>query len=205
MPRLEFCKNAKCARLTVQLEAEQVFISKAPPIIVEFDEVSEEYTHEMNQPIIKEFPFEITDVEYVSGQWYFNQFSRESDRADCPMPGTYPVLKAGDVLREEITDLYWHKQRLISHFDAPTYYSNNHGSCTYRVIATLFYKFSDRRGIIYKVDSKKLSYKIDCDDCCKDTEIMCDHHKYPGYKCYPIPPISSQLANNRYDISRFYK
>lgn len=213
MDRKEYCKNCKCAKATISISGrpDKIVVSNTPPLIVETFGF-EEFTHQMTAPIEREYEGNIIRVELVEGWWSINT-SMSGGLARCPMPGIYPLVEVGaqyqaDVDAGTVTDMYWEGNKLFCYFDRVGAYFNNLGACTYRVFtADASFKFSDLRGNLYehREDDVRLEYKVDCDDCCKDTEIMCDHHKYPGYKCYPIPPINSQLANNRYDISRFYK
>jgi hypothetical protein len=213
----EFCKNAKCAKITIFPEGGQPIIitSKCPSIAVqEFYKRDKIFTHPMTSPIEETFDFLIEDVLLIEGHWFLNTAEGNTAgtiKLSCPMPGTYPIRDEGGV-GFPITDLYWDKNKLFCYFDGiddshrVTNYPNNRGSCTYKVLGGKCYKFSDRQGLLHQTKPiEKATYQIECDACCKDTEILCDHHKYPGYKCYPIPPISSQLANNRYDISRLFE
>jgi hypothetical protein len=217
----QFCTNAKCAKITITPEGSKpvIVISKCPRVIVdEYYTAEEIYAHDMTAPIEKTFSFLIEGVDYVEGSWFCNVFDSAAGdrRLSCPMPGTYPYLDeagATEFIRGKTTsDLYWVENKLHCYFEPiarnlwESYYPNNSGVCTYRVYGAKGYKFLDRQGLIYQTKPKEIiTYEIECDACCKDTEILCDHHKYPGYKCYPIPPINSQLANNRYDISRLFE
>lgn len=221
MERHEFCKGAKCAKLTVEIEGENplVLISKAPSLILEKEEIEEEgiLIHEMTAPIEEEFPFVIEKVECFKGLWFFNVGGthRGSDIPvlDCPMPGTYPVITSGGMPnpkdRESTTDLYWSDNKLFCYFDSVhrSYYTNNFGICTYRVIGKkTHYQFFDKQGMLYTNNlGKKLTYKVECDACCKDNEILCDSKHYPGYSCYPISPVNSRLLKGKNNIARFWR
>ena len=222
MPREEFCKDGKCAKITIiePGKANKILICKAPPLIVEIGGGKETFSHGMKGAIVQRFDREITGVSVVGKVQYNLKLNGSTDVStdplgDCPLPGTYPAVKVKTQLQPlvdsgEITDIYWIGNTLYGYFDAR--YDSNSGLCTYTVYfggENPFLKISDKRGILYEASASKAEdlpkYKIECDECCKDTEILCDYHKFPGYKCYPIPPINSQLANNRYDISRLFK
>lgn len=215
----EFCKQAKCAKLTVnEGSTPLIFISKAPPLTVEESEEEEEFTHVMSSPIDgREFPFLIKGVEFISGFWHCNAPQGAGlIRLPCPMPGTYPYVDvAGGVELEkgrETSDLYWEGNKLYCYFEAinrrqwSNYYPNNRGTCTYKISGIKGGKIYDRQGILYKSSpDKDFTYEIECDACCKDNEILCDHHHYPGYKCYPIPPTASRLLRGQNDIARYWR
>lgn len=213
--RLEFCKGARCARLTLKLSGSAPInlISKAPPLILEIEdkEVSEEiFTHEMISPIEKTFDLSILRVENPSGSWGFGS-SSSLVQVSCPMPGTYPIYVAGDISQEDkkvITDLHWKKNKLLCFFDAPGAYDNNFGFCTYKVFTGFkVYKFFDGQGVLCagRLNDEELDYEVKCNDCCKDNEILCNSRHYPGYTCYPIPPLNSRLLESKNNIARFWR
>jgi hypothetical protein len=216
MERYEFCKNAKCAKLTIEIEGRKplILISKSPPLVLEFDKQEETFTHRMNAPIERKFPFLIKGVEWLRGFWYWS--GERVVKVDCPMPGTYPVLDTGGIRKQhkdKLTDLYWNDYNLFCYFDGKNpeefsdYYSNNEGFCTYRVYGKdPYYKFFDRQGILYESYVKeKLTYKVECNACCKDNEILCDSKNYPGYTCYPIAPVNAKLARGKNNIARYWR
>lgn len=216
MERHEFCKNAKCAKVTIEIEGRKplILISKAPSVIIESIKEEEEFTHRMDAPIEKRFPFLIEGIQYLRGFWYWNDVT--DIKCDCPMPGTYPVLDTGgipQIYKDRVTDLYWNGYELFCYFDGKRlqetagYYLNNRGFCTYRVFGKApYYKFFDRQGILYESYVKeKLTYKVECDACCKDNEILCDSKHYPGYTCYPIKPIGDSLLTGKNNIARFWR
>lgn len=222
MERREFCKGAKCAKLIVVVEgkAPLTFVSNAPSLIVEASPIEEErYTHVMTAPMDGVgFPFVIKDVQFLSGFWFCNDFSSEGGKIklDCPMPGTFPYVdQAGGielVKGRDTSDLYWRENQLFCYFEPierrrwSSYYPNNRGSCTYKILGGGDYKFFDRQGILYKSEpGQKLTYEIKCDDCCGEDRILCDHHHYPGYKCYPIPPTASRLLKGQHEIKRYWR
>ena len=206
--RIEFCKGAKCAKVTINIgdEAPIVLFSKFPPLILEIEEKkSEEFTHKMNQPIEKEFSSEVTGIENTGGFWVYN--SDGGPKFDCPMPGTYPILAGGPRDMTGITDLYWEGNKLFSYFDAPRAFFNNQGSCSYKVyLGFERYRFSDQQGVLYENRPQKiLKYKVECDACCKEDEILCDSPHFPGYTCYPISPIARRVLAGKNDIARFWR
>lgn len=207
--RFEFCSGAKCAKLTINIKGEKplVLISRAPTLTLEIEgQETETFSHGMTVPIERTFSGEIDDVENIAGDWKFNRTSLYT--VSCPMPGTYPVLPAGDVRKDEITDLYWRGNQLFCYFDSNRNgYSNNVGTCTYKVYFKYGrYRFSDRQGILYESFPKKiLKYQVECDACCKDDEILCDSNHFPGYTCYPIPPVNSKLLQEKNNIARFWR
>lgn len=196
------------------------FTSKALPLIIE-EEIEETIlSHEMIWPIEKEFSFSIKGVQFIRGSWFCNKPSKQDVgllRLPCPLPGTYPYvdIAGGIELIKGVstTDLYWEDNKLYCYFEGKDrnswedYYPNNRGVCTYRIFGeSNYYKFSDQQGIIYeKRLDKKLTYQVECDACCKDTEILCSHHHYPGYKCYPIPPTASRLLKGQNEIARYWR
>lgn len=212
--KLEFCSGSKCAKLSIEVEGEKsiTLISKAPPLVYEEERYSQEFTHSMKSPIQISFPFTIKDIEFVSGFWYYNT-GEDYPKMQCPMPGTYPMVDAGIFKKEEVTDLFWNDKSLYCFFDGNprvgfVAYPNNQGFCTYRVLGKeMNYKFSDRQGVLYERRrlTKKISYTVECDACCKDDEILCDSKYYPGYTCYPIPPLNSKLLENKNNIARFWR
>jgi len=212
--RFEYCNNCYCAKLTITVTGElpKVLICKFPPLIVEIAGV-EEFTHDMKMPIEKTFEENIMKVELVRGFWHYN-FPTPQNRVGCPLPGTYPVLPADDAAQSDveagrITDMYWKGKNLYCYFDLQGAYFNNVGECTYKVfLGDYSYRFSDSRGVIYErrlKERENLDYTVECDACCKDTELLCDSHRFPGYECKPIPPINRKLEVNRYDLSRIHK
>jgi hypothetical protein len=206
--RFEFCPGAKCAKLTINIKGEKpiVLISRAPTLTLEIEgEKTEVFSHGMTAPIEKTFAEEISDVENIAGDWKFNKTSLYT--VTCPMPGTYPALRADDVRKEDITDLYWKENQLFCFFDRSDAYPNNVGVCTYKVYFNFGrYKFSDRQGVLYESRPNKiLKYKVECDACCKDDEILCDSNHFPGYSCYPIPPVNSKLLKEKNNIARFWR
>jgi len=207
--RLEFCKNAKCARVTINTGDAPpiILISKAPTLILEVESKEPEtFTHEMTAPMQRSFSDEILGIENIGGFWYFNN-TGGSDKLDCPMPGTYPAsVPATGVNRNLLSDLYWEKDRLFCFFDRAGAYFNNLGSCSYKVNFIKRYTFFDQQGILYENrPSKNLQYKVECDACCKDDEILCDSNHYPGYTCYPIAPVQVRLLAGKNDIARFWR
>lgn len=217
----QFCPNAKCAKLTIKIGDERpiILLSKAPTLTLEIDgRETEIYRHEMDSPIRKEFESEIVDIENIDGYWYYNSADLARTKVDCPMPGTYPVLVSSEFLpendptkfnRNQITDLYWENNKLICYHSLtnPDGFFNNVGTCTYRVYFNRgTYKFFDRQGVLYQNRPDAiLKYKVECDACCKDDEILCDSNHFPGYSCYPIPPINTKLAENKNNIARFWR
>ncbi len=219
--KFEFCPGAKCAKLTIRIGEEKpiILLSKAPTLILEIDgrEV-EVYQHLMNAPINKEFDSEIVDIENIEGHWFYNDRNLTESKVSCPMPGTYPVFASPEFLpqndpnefyRKQITDLYWERNKLICYhsLSQPDGFFNNAGTCTYRVYFNRgHYKFFDRQGVLYENRPNKiLKYKIECDACCKDDEILCDSNHFPGYECYPIQPIGESLLSSKNNIARFWR
>lgn len=206
MERREFCRNDYCAKLTIFLGEEPlILLSRTPPLILEITELSETFTHTMTTPIELGFSFDIKGIEFISGIWYFNDPGPTTEVA-CPMPGTYPAYKASDIGPGDITDMYWEGKQLFCFFDKKGIYHNNRGQCSYRVFGGNHYKFFDKQGTLFEHRSKeKLIYEVDCNECCKDTEIVCSSNRFPGYTCYPIPPASDRLLKGSNDIRRFWR
>jgi hypothetical protein len=208
MQRIEFCKDCYCAKLTVTIEGETpiILLSKRPPLILELEESSLDFIHQMTAPIDERFPFQITRVENTGGFWHYNE-PDASNKVDCPMPGTYPATKASDITKDMITDLYWQGNQLLCYFDRKGAYFNNVGTCIYKVFGLNSYRFSDKQGVLYenRAPKAKLTYQVECDACCKDDEIICDSPRFPGYTCYQIPPAAERLLKGKNDISRYWR
>jgi hypothetical protein len=212
---IEYCKNCYCAKLTISVsgQAEKVFICKFPPLIVEIGGVVT-FSNDMTKPIEETFEEDITKVELISDYWHHSKPPGLGNRVACPLPGTYPIVRDNAsapeaIARGQVTDLYWKGKTLYCYFDLPGAYSNNVGVCTYKVfLGDYSYRFSDSRGVIYErrlLEGEELTYTVECDECCKDTEILCDHHKFPGYKCHPIPPTNARLLAGQNDIARYWR
>lgn len=218
----KFCEGSKCAKLTIRKDGEpdKVFTSKIPPITVETGGGKTTFVHGMRSPIVKTFDREITGVSVVGDVQYYLEINGSTDvsrnpRRECPLPGTYPAIKSKPDLQPlldsgELTDIYWIGNTLYGFFDGR--YDFNSGRCEYTVYfggEQRYLKFSDGRGILYEVQVNESDdlpeYIIDCDDCCGEDEICCDSPKYPGYTCYPIPPVLDKLEVNRNDLSRIYQ
>jgi|GEM_PF-6186668 len=207
MERKQFCDGCYCAKLSIFIEGKDplILLSRTPPLILEIKDVSAEFRHTMNLPIDSTFPFEITGIEFVNGHWFFND-PGPTTKVDCPMPGTYPATAASDIEKEDITDVYWEAKQLFCFFDKKGIYHNNHGQCSYKVLGPPHYKFFDKQGILFEHrSSEKLTFEVDCNECCKDNEIVCDSNRFPGYTCYPMPPTAARLLQGANDIKRYWR
>lgn len=202
-----YCEGCYCAKLTVNIEGSEplVIISKMPPIVYTLGETYQAFTHSMTSPIEREYPYRITRIEGDGGQFYFGT-PNAGTRVNCPLPGTYPVAAAGDVSRDDITDMYWDNDKLYCYFDKEGAYGNNVGSCNYKVFGMNLYSFRDGRGMLYQANpTRKLTFTIECDECCKEDEIICTSPNFPGYTCYQIPPAADRILKGKNEIVKYWK
>lgn len=185
-----YCTNSSKATISIIAPEREVITSNNPPINIEVvsmrrTEEYEDYIHSMNQPINKVFEKPIADVQLNDSKndWIFSGQFPPSDlrvHAKCPTLISRPEFSPSDTLHVE-------DKKLFSDFDS-TNYSDNSGTCTYRIYFAIPEHnliIRDNKGEVFQAKyNEKPQYAVGCGDECPPGYCKCECTNYPGYCCY---------------------
>ncbi|MDZ7953336.1 hypothetical protein [Nostoc sp. DedQUE09] len=188
-----YCSLGDKTTVEILSPAKEILIFDNAPITVEVITSNEgeyqDYTHNMNQKIDKSFAKNVVSVIVNDpiNDWIFSgEYPPDNPivHRTCPIPS---VIDG----------------KIYLDFD-PLGYSDNIGSCTYKVYFG-GYKLTatDARGIkIQRTYDQEPKYTVACGDNCPEGSHKCTHKKYPGYCCVPCKEVGDRLKNIANKVGR---
>lgn len=163
------CKGKQKAIVILKNSQERIIVTPTPVEVTCTGPNFETYVHGMVSPINQSFPQNVINIELSPPGQTYNNGAINNPIRPCPIPAI-----SGNTITSDFDD----------------YYSDNTGSCTYKVYfssSTAENTITIKNGnnqIVFQSSNYACDYEVACDDECPPGYCKCECTNYPGYCCY---------------------